>query len=103
MTKAEEYFEKGNQYFDKNEFSQAEIQYTHAIQDASCPKDLKMVILLNRGVVHFNLWDRNRGAGLTDLIQAQGDWREVLRYDDNPVRIAKAKELSNNLPEGWRP
>ena len=94
MTKAEEHYQKGNEYLDKNDFSMAESEYSEAIlEDFSSTKDVEMWAHLNRGIARFNQGDQ---AGAYD------DWSNVSRYDENPERIATAKKLSQNLNPSFR-
>jgi len=92
ITKAEENFKKGNEYFENKKFSEARYQYDKVILDFN--KDLEMLALLNRGLAYYKLGDHG---------DAYGDWNYVLRYDKNPERINAAKKLFEKLPEMYRP
>ena len=104
MTKAEEHFEKGNGYFDKEDFFKAYDEFTNAINSSSAfgpEKDVYFRSLLNRGVVAANI--NGQHGPIYGPLGARSNWLKILQLDKDAERLAAVQYAFQNLPEQFRP
>jgi tetratricopeptide (TPR) repeat protein len=109
MKTAEDYFKRGNEYFDAKEWVKAEADYTKSIKSKSDNADAHF----NRGLVYYNqkMWDKAQ-ADFTKVIELKPDYTNAYyyrgqvyymqqSYNKAEAEFTKAIELDQNFASAY--